>query len=92
MGLKRLLVEWKFNKKALQFDDDTMILTVEKKPVVLVHAHEGHLKLEWLDDKWGSWEQLLNATEYKELVENANVALKIAQELRAKGKGKGKPE
>ena len=30
VGLKRLLVEWKFNKKALQFDDDTMILTVEK--------------------------------------------------------------
>ena len=48
--------------------------------------------MEWLVAKWGGWEQLLNAAEYKELIEKGNTASKTAQELRAKGKGKGKPE
>ena len=49
------------------------------------------MKLAWLEAKWGSWKELTDAAELKKLIEEGNVALKIAQELRNKGKGKGKP-
>ena len=90
--LKKLLVNWQLNKKAVQFDEDAMILSIELKPVLQVSAQGGHLKLQWLDAKWESWQELVDSKEFKELVEKGNAALKIAQGLRNKGKGKGKPE
>ena len=93
VGLKKLFVDgWKYNKTAIQFDDDLMIFRVEKKTIVQVNAQGGDLKLQWLNTEWGSWKELVDAAEFRELLEKGNAALKIAQELRAKGKGKGKPE
>jgi hypothetical protein len=92
VDFKKLLVKWKCNKNAINFTDDTMILSVEKKPIIKVSTQDNQLKLDWLDEEWGHWNELINATEFKELTDKANNALKAAQELRAKGMGKGKPQ
>ena len=92
VDFKKLLVKWKCNKNAINFTDDTMILSVEKKPIIKVSTQDNQLKLDWLDEEWGHWNELINATEFKELTDKANNALKEAQELRAKGMGKGKPQ
>ena len=92
IGFKKLLVDWEFNKKAVQFDEETLDLSVEGKPVLSVNAKDGELKTHWLNSEWGNWQELLDSDKFKELVKNGNDSLKIAKELRAKGKGKGKPE
>ena len=52
---------------------------------------ENKLKLDWLDGEWENWKDMVDAIELKQHVEKSNTALEIAQEIRAKGKGKGKP-
>ena len=53
--MKKLFVDgWEY-RKAVKFDDDMMILSVEGNPIVKVNAQRGYLKLAWLAAKWGSW-------------------------------------
>ena len=90
IDFKKLLVKWEFNKKAIDFDEDTLTMSVEKKPALEVKVQEGELKLTWVDGVWGSWKELVEAEEVQTLLMTASDALKIAKELRAKGSGKGK--
>ena len=88
---KKLLIVWKFEKKAVKFDEESLTLSVEDKPVVQVSAKDDMLKLDWQDQEWENWQDVVGAKEFKELIVGSNEVLRVAKELRAKGKGKGKP-
>ena len=66
-------------------------MNVDEEPVLSVDAQRGELKVTWIDAAWKNWHELQDAEEFKALVKTGNSALKIAKELRAKGRGKGKP-
>jgi hypothetical protein len=87
---KRLLtVTWKYNKKSVNYDEETMTLSVEGKPIIKVSAQEGHMDLKWLEVEWQEWKDVVEAAEFIEIVKKGDVALKVAKELRASSKGKG---
>ena len=65
IGFKKLLVESKFSKMAVQFDVETLDLSVEGKPVVSVNAKDGELKMHWLNSEWGNWQELLDSEKFK---------------------------
>ena len=71
-------------------DENTMILSVEDKPVVRAEIKDEGMHIEWLENSWKNWQQLTDATEFQELVEKTTESLRVAKGLRAKGKGKGK--
>ena len=47
------MVKWEFNRKAIQFDDGDLTLSVEGKPVSKASAEKNELKLTWIDAAWG---------------------------------------
>ena len=86
-----LLVEWRVNKKVIRIDDVTSTMYIEEKSVLQVEINDGALKLNWLDKSWEDWEALTNSPELLELLSVGKTSLQQARELRAKGRGKGKP-
>ena len=91
LDVKRLLVEWRVNKKAIRIDDVTSTMYIEEKSVLQVEINDGALKLNWLDKSWEDWEALTNSPELLELLRVGKESLLRARDLRAKGQGKGKP-
>ena len=88
-GIKRLLVEWKFTKSSVQFDEDTRVLSVGGQEVLKVEVEQFQLKLNWIDDTWAQWQQLTSHDDFKALVATNEEKLIAAQKRMDKGKGKG---
>ena len=50
---KRLFaMTWKYNKKSVNYDEESMTLSVTGKPIIKVSAQEGHMDLKWLEVEW----------------------------------------
>lgn len=67
-----------------------MKLSVAGKPMIKVSAQEGRMDLKWLEAEWQEWKDVVETAEFTEIVKKGDAALKVAKELRASSKGKGK--
>lgn len=85
-NLKKLLVEWEIPKSSVRIDEEAFIMKVGGRTVLEVSMVNGRLALDWKCEEWKSWNDLLTAQEFCELVEQCN----SAPEKSAKGKGQGK--
>ena len=90
LGLKKLLIKWKFNKKAVVFDDETLILKVEDDPKLTVNTIGDKIELEWSSQEWAQWKGLHDDEEYKQLLASCTQALAESIQKKKKGTGKGK--
>ena len=88
-GPKRLLTSWGFNKGCLNVDVDSYGFSVEGTQVLKVNVFDYELHLDWLDEQWAPWKELIDDQEFQNLVEAAATKLKEAQKSVDKGKGKG---
>lgn len=93
MGFKKLLVskEWGFAKRSVKYDGESLTMNVANKPVVKVGVVNDKLSMDWQDQSWAEWQELVGAVEFTSLIEKGNTLLKNAKDLQAKGMGKGKP-
>ena len=89
LGLRWQLAQWGFAKKGIKVVDEDMIMTVGGAPVLRASANQDHIKVEWLDEAWGTWEELHKSNEYKSLLATANEMMRRAADNKGKGKGKG---
>ena len=85
LNFKRLLTSWGF--KQVNFDDAAGILSIASDPILQVAAVGLTLKLDWLNEEWGKWEQLTADTHFKTLIKTAEDKLAKASQISAKGKG-----
>ena len=88
-GLKKLLVSWDFNKKAIYVDEASSTLEICNVPILEAISQEGSLKLNWLSPKWEHWGDFQTNANFQDLKEKCNATLKEAHEQRSKGAGKG---
>ena len=89
LGLRRLLINWGFERRNLKVDDYIPLLSVGGSPVVSAKIVEHRLKIDWLDPTWESWEELQKADMFLELVSTANKRLEDSARHSQKGGGKG---
>ena len=90
-GMKRMLVEWGFNKKAINVIDASNTLAVEGEPILTAGVESDTLKMKWLAKSWEEWKDLTEAVQFQDLRKQADSKLTAAKILNSKGKGKGKP-
>ena len=88
LGTRRQLLNWGFTKSNVRVQEETNTLTVAGQPIVKAVVSGSILKLEWINQEWKNWSELVESTEFNELTKKANGSLQKAQD--AKGKGKGK--
>ena len=88
LPLRSPLVAWAMGipQENYYSDIENLSMNVGKKIVLQVKAGEAGLEAEWKDPTWQGWGDLLNATEFKELIDKANERLTKS----SKGEGKGK--
>ena len=91
LGLRRQLINWGFNRRAIRVKDDTLSMTIEGKPILTATTSSDQVSLDWLDQTWKEWKELQDSAELKLLIDRANDTLKNAAAKRTKGDGKGKP-
>ena len=91
LGLRRQLISWGFNRRAIRVKDDNLTMTIEKKPILAATTCSDQVRLDWLDQTWQEWKELQDSNELKLLIDRANETLKTAASKRTKGEGKGKP-
>ena len=89
LGVRRLLISWGYNRKNLKVDDSIPRLSVGGDDVVTASVVDNELKVDWLHSDWSSWTELVNALEFKALIDAAGTRLAQAAESRTKGGGKG---
>jgi hypothetical protein len=89
LNFKRLLASWEFER--VNFDDASGILSIAGDPILKVTTAGFTLKLDWLDEGWGKWEQLTTDTKFTALIKIAEDKLAKASQNSAKGKGKVRP-
>ena len=80
---------WGYNRKNLKVDDSIPRLSVGGDDVVTASVVDNELKVDWLHSDWSSWTELVNALEFKALIDAAGTRLAQAAESRTKGGGKG---
>ena len=81
---------WKFKKSAIRIDENTLTMKVDDEPVLQVSTKEETLDITWLSKEWETWQDLLEAPEYKEILDKCNTDLRDAAAKQGKGSGKGK--
>ena len=91
LGLRRQLITWGFNRRAIRVNDDDLSMAIERKPILAVTTCSDQVRLDWLDPTWKEWKELQDSNELKLLIDRANESLKTAASTRTKGEGKGKP-
>ena len=64
-SIKRMLIDWGYNKSAVRVDTDTNILKIMNKEVAKSEVNDFVLKLTWCDGEWAEWEELQNMSEDK---------------------------
>ncbi len=85
-----MLVKWDLNKRAIYVDEEEITLQACGLPVIKASVQDGKLSVQWLTPEWEQWQDLQEATEYKEIVDKANGALEAAKNMQSlKGSGKG---
>ena len=86
-GLKKLLVEWGFEKRTVRVEVEgpTKFMKVGGKMVVTTFVVDGELHCEWAEG-WKVWEDLHQNEAFIELFKKAEKMVTGAD----KGKGKGK--
>ena len=89
LGLRRQLIAWGFDRRAVKVDDAIPVLSFSGKPVATASVKENKVVTEWIDTTWGAWQDLQEAPEFKKLVADNNNRLAKAGES-SKGGGKGK--
>ena len=87
LGLRRQLIEWGLKK--IKVKDDDLSMSVGGVPVLTTSVKETSLHIDWKDDTWREWTELVSSNEFKSLVETANEKLSKASTGPLKGKGKG---
>ena len=88
-GLKKLLVSWEFNEKAIYVDESSSTMEICKVPILETSSQDGVLKLKWLNQKWQEWGDLHKSELFQELHKKCNTSLLAGFEQRSKGIGKG---
>ena len=66
-AIKRMLVEWKFNKRCVRVDTDTKCLCVAGTLLVKATVENFALKLQWCDGKWEQWQALQGSAEHEKI-------------------------
>ena len=90
LGLRRQLCNWGYSKSAIRVDDNALTISVGGSEVASAAAHEGKMKIQWLDSAWEKWEELQQSSEMRKLKDDADEKLAGAAARRAKGMGKWK--
>ncbi len=88
--LKKLLIGWGFQKRAIQLSEDTYVMKVGDMPVAKMTAYDGNLNLEWLNDEWEHWQELHDSEELQTLLPKGREDLASVHQRQIKGLGKGK--
>ena len=91
-GFKRVLVDWKYNKRCIRVDTDAKVLKVAGKEILKVAVQDYKLILQWQDSEWQQWEDLQTAAEFTKIQSDAQTKLERAKDFaseESKGKGKG---
>ena len=86
---KRLLVDWKLNKKAIRIEEETMTLYIEEKRILRMEVSDGALCLHWLEQTWGKWQALTISEEFQALLAAGVASLKqrnCVQKATARGR------
>ena len=91
MGLRSQLIEWKFPKQFIKVDLDSATMKAGGKDVLKVTVLHNQLQMDWKENAWAEWEELLNAPEYDALKSEAStrVTKSLAQTVKGSGKGPG---
>ena len=90
LGLRWQLNQWGiYEKSQIKVDDNTMVMKIDRTPVLVVSTLKGRVNLEWLDEEWKNWRELHESPEFKKLIDNANENLAKSAAAKPKGKGKG---
>ena len=93
-GIKRMLVQWGYNKHAIHVDTTKGTMNVAGKEVLKVVVQDFVLTLTWSDGQWEQWSALQSAPELSSLKEASQGRLDRAKanaSIDFKGKGKGLP-
>ena len=90
-GIKRMLVQWGYNKPAIRVNKDTRTLSVANQDIVKATVVDFVLRLEWCDGQWEQWQDLQSSPDLSSVTVAAQGKLdkaKNAASGAAKGKGK----
>ena len=82
-GLKKMLIDWNFNKGVIKVDTDMNTLVVDGKRVVQVSVHENMMHYVWAEE-WRNW------PEFQEDQNVQNLKERVSKMVAGSGKGKGK--
>lgn len=85
-GLRKLLLAWGFDRRAIQIDEVSMILKVGECQVVSTKIIDGKFEHQW-HMSWAQWKEFQSHDDVKKLLQAA--LAKVAKGP-APGKGKGK--
>ena len=87
-GLKRMLVEWEFQKNSVHVDTNLQTLSVEGKLIVKVEVKDHKLIANWVDEDWRIWRELMEDPKFVQLQVNAQESLDKGKRGASKGKGR----
>ena len=89
LGLKRVLVSWRFSKQQINANVDMKHLTNEAKIIVHIAEKDGQLEPEWAT-AWQQWQEFMVDKEVRSLAEKFHELM--ARSTKDTGKGKVGPE
>ena len=90
--LKRMLIDWAFQKGSVYVNTDNGTLEVEGAGVAKVYATDYVLKVDWINPEWENWKELQTDTGFTALIADAQKKLEAAKKRVSKGKGKSSEE
>ena len=65
LGLRRQLINWGFNRRAIRVKDDNLNMTIEGKPILAATTCSDQVRLDWLDQTWKELKDLQDSAELK---------------------------
>ena len=90
-ALKRMLVDWEYDKGCIHVDREARTLSVSGTRVLEVAVEDHILKMKWCDGEWEKWEDLQSAQELATIKKDTQEKLDRAKSSTSTGsKGKGK--
>ena len=88
LGVRKQLINWGFTKSRVRVQEENNTLTVAGQPVMHATTDGSSITIDWINQEWKVWAELVDSSEFKDLLKKAEESWKKAEE--AKGKGKGK--
>ena len=85
------MVSWGLSAGSIKWSPELLTMQISGKDVLSVASDDYKFVLTWVDPSWGTWEELVNDLQFKNLVKEAQDKLSKAQAHIDKGKGKGGP-